>query len=121
MKIVEKKWTTQLFQAIDNQDTEGFVSFLDTNVVFRFGNADPVNGKAATGEVVGGFFGSIKGIKHELVNLWEIDDAVICHGMVTYTRHDSSKLSVPFANIFGMKGKLIKEYQIFVDVSELYK
>jgi len=41
--------------------------------------------------------------------------------MVTYTRHDSSTLTVPFANILRFEGDLIDEYLIFLDVSELYK
>ena len=44
---------------------------------------------------------------------------MICHGTVTYTRHDSSQLKVPFTNILKMDDKLIKEYLIYVDVSQL--
>jgi hypothetical protein len=50
-----------------------------------------------------------------------MDDALVCHGTVTYTRHDSSTLTVPFANIFKVHGELIDEYLIFIDVSQLYE
>jgi hypothetical protein len=72
------------------------------------------------GEVVGGFFGSVKGIHHELSASWEEEDMIICHGTVTYTRHDSTMLSVPFANILVVDGDLINKYLVFVDVSELF-
>ena len=110
----------RLFQGIDNRDTEAFLAFLSEDVLFRFGNADPVTGKAAVGEAVGGFFGSVNGIRHELSASWEEDGVIICHGTVTYTRHDSTTLSVPFANILGIENKLINKYLIFVDISELY-
>jgi hypothetical protein len=110
----------RLFQSIDCQDTEAFLAFLSDDVLFRFGNADPVSGKAAVGEVVGGFFGSVKGIHHELSASWEEEDVIICHGTVTYTRHDSTMLSVPFANILVVDGDLINKYLVFVDVSELF-
>lgn len=113
-------WATRLFRSIDDQDTEAFLSFLADDVLFRFGNADSVNGKTAVGEVVGAFFDSVKGMHHDLVGIWNEEDAVICHGTVTYTRHDSTTLSVPFANILGVSDNLIKEYLIFVDVSGLY-
>ncbi len=116
----KESWTMQLFQSIDNQDTDAFLTFLAGDVLFCFGNADPVNGKAAVGEVVSGFFKSIKGIHHDLVKIWDEEDAVICHGTVTYTRHDSTTLSVPFANILALGDDVIKEYRIFVDTSELY-
>lgn len=111
---------TRLFQSIDNRDTETFLAFLSDDVLFRFGNADPVSGKAAVGEAVGGFFGSVKDIRHELVASWEEDGVIICHGTVTYTRHDSTTLSVPFANILGIDDGLINKYLIFADISELY-
>jgi ketosteroid isomerase-like protein len=113
-------WTARLFQSIDKQDTEAFLGFLAGDVRFRFGNADPVNGRAPVGEAVSGFLGSIKALRHDLVGAWDNGDAVTCHGTVTYTRHDSTTLTVPFANVFGVRDGLIEEYLIFVDTSDLY-
>ena len=115
-----KNITRQLFQSIDNQDTETFLSFLSDDVKFRFGNADTVVGKAAVREAVSGFFSSVKAINHNLAETWDENGAVICHGTVTYTRHDSTTLSVPFANILAMENTLIKDYMIFADISDLY-
>jgi ketosteroid isomerase-like protein len=83
-------WVTRLFQSIDNKDTDAFTAFLADDVLFRFGNADPVKGKAATGEAVSTFFDSIKGLRHVVEKFWDEGDAVICHGRVTYARHDYS-------------------------------
>jgi len=113
-------WVSRLFQSIDNQDLDTFLSFLSDDVVFRFGNAESVNGRDTVGSAVGGFFDSVKTLTHDVLDTWEIDGAVMCHGSVTYTRHDGSTLTVPFANVFKMDGELIREYLIFVDVSELY-
>jgi len=38
---------------------------------------------------------------------------VVCHGIVTYTRHDSSALTVPFANILTVEDGLFSKYLIF--------
>jgi len=113
-------WIKRLFESIDSQDAETFAAFLSDDVRFRFGNADLVKEKAAVREVVAGFFASINGLHHEIQDVWEQRDAVVCHGVVTYTRHDSSTLTVPFANVFKMNGDLIREYLIFADVSQLY-
>ena len=114
-------WVTRLFNSIDNKDTEAFLGFLSADVVFRFGNGNPVSGRATVAEVVSGFFDSIREIHHDLVSIWDKEEAVICHGTVTYTRHDSTTLSVPFANVLGVGDGLIEEYLIFADVSELYE
>jgi len=115
-----KNWATKLFQSIDDQDAEAFLDFLSDDVEFRFGNAEPVNGKAAVSTVIKHFFNSIKSVRHVLSRVWNEEGFVICHGTVTYTRHDATTLSVPFANILGLRDSLISEYLIFVDVSALY-
>ncbi len=112
---------TRLFQSIDNREVDAFLAFLSADVLFRFGNAQPVKGKEGVRTAVNGFFGSIKALRHEVLDAWQQEDAVICHGIVTYTRHDSSTLRVPFANIFKIDAGLIKEYLIYVDISDLYR
>lgn len=120
MAMERDNWATRLFQSIDSRDTEAFIEFLAGDVLFRFGNADPVKGKDAVKEVVIGFFRSVKGMHHDLAKIWAEEGVLICHGTVTYIRHDSTTLSVPFANILDIENNLIKRYLIFVDVSELY-
>ena len=114
------KWARQLFQSIDQQDVEAFLAFLTDDVLFRFGNTDPASGKASVGEAVSGFFGSINGLSHDLAEVWDEEDAVICQGSVTYTRHDKTTLTVPFVNILKLDADLIKEYLIYIDISGLY-
>jgi ketosteroid isomerase-like protein len=109
-----------LFKSIDGKDADAFVAFLSDDVVFRFGNAEPVRGKASVRDAVRGFFGSIKTIHHVVHASWDTGSAVVCHGIVTYTRHDSSALTVPFANVLTVENGLFSEYLIFADVSELY-
>jgi ketosteroid isomerase-like protein len=109
-----------LFQSIDRQDVDAFLALLCEDAIFRFGNAEPVKGKSAVRDVVHGFFSSIETLHHDVREVWDVGNALICHGMVTYTRHDSSTLTVPFANILRVEGDLIDEYLIFADVSQLY-
>jgi len=112
---------TNLFQAIDNFDTDTFVSFLDENAIFRFGNMPPVNGKDNIQPFIAGFFQSIKAIRHDQIETWEMEGVKLMNGRVTYTRHDGSELTVFFSNTFKMRGDKIGEYLIFVDTSELYR
>ncbi len=113
-------WLGKLFETIDNKDARGFLTFLTDDATFTFGNGDPVHGKEAIKDVLVGFFGSIEAIRHEILDVWTHPDAVISRGTVTYTRHDSSTLTVPFANIFKMDNGLVREYLIYVDTSQLY-
>ena len=109
-----------LFEAVDAKDTERFLSFLTDQSSFRFGSAPPAQGKEAIRAAVGGFFSTITGCDHVLTRVVAEGDVIICEGEVTYTRHDESQISLPFANIFELEGELISAYKIYADAGPLY-
>jgi len=109
-----------LFKIIDGMDAAAFATFLTDDLIFRFGNMPVVEGKDNVVEAVTGFYASIRSLSHEVDNIWITDDVAVCNGSVTYTRHDSGTLSVPFANIFHFREDLIKDYRIYADISQLY-
>ncbi len=109
-----------LFQAIDARDTARFLAFLAPDAVFRFGNAEPLSGHAAIGPAVEGFFRTIGALEHRLLARWADGDSLVCQGEVTYTRHDGSRITLPFANIFRLHDGLIREYLIYADLAPLY-
>lgn len=118
MDIKEK--IHELFRTIDEMDSDKFITFLTDDAQFRFGNAPAVQGKSAARDAVAGFFGTIRSIRHNNVNLWVNQDSVLYEGEVTYTRHDGSTLTIPFFNKFGMVGDKIKDYFIYIDITPLY-
>lgn len=115
------QWLQDLFNTVDNKDTERFTGFLSDQIQFRFGNMPMTTGKTAVAEQVAYFFDSIKALEHRIIDFWIKDSDVMCHGTVTYTRHDDSTLTVPFANAFKINLLSIEEYLIFADLSELYQ
>jgi ketosteroid isomerase-like protein len=116
----DANWMKRLFAAIDGKDADAFVGFLTEDALFAFGNLPPVPGKAAIREMLVGFFGSIRALRHEVTDAWTLPDVFVAIGQVTYTRHDGSALSVPFADVLRMKKGLVREYLIYVDASRLY-
>lgn len=113
-------WLQKAFQTIDQMDVEGFVGFLTDDAMFRYGSADPVRGKDNIRSAVAGFFGSIKGLRHQLFDVWEINDAVICQGEVTYTRKDDKQVTLPFVDLFRMDDGRVREYLIYIDPGPLF-
>jgi len=115
-----KAMISELFLAIDRMDVRSFVSFLSEHIQFQFANAEPIKGRLAVGEMVKGFFTSIQGLSHEIENILCDGSFLVTQGRVTYTRHDSTQLTVPFVNVFKVMNNLIEDYSIYVDVSGLY-
>lgn len=110
-----------LFQSIDDFDAKKFVSYLDEDANFKFGNMPVVSGKQNIHDFVDGFFKSIQGIRHSNLEVWSVDGVRFANGTVTYTRHDGSELTVDYSNTFKLKDNKIKDYLIFVDNHELYQ
>ncbi len=114
-----------LFATIDAGDANGFVGYLSEDAVLRFGSAPPVHGADAIRDAIGSFFESIKTLSHEIDYTTEADGRVVCEGRVTYTRHDDSRITLPFVDVLVRAsstgaGLIIADYRIYMDVAPLY-
>lgn len=113
-------WWARLFAAIDAQDAKGFLRFLTPDAQFRFGNVPTIAGHEAIDAAVSGFFAAIAACEHQLLRTWNGTRSAACEGTVTYTRHDRSTVTVPFANTFELRGERIAAYRIYIDNSPLF-
>ena len=110
-----------LFASIDSQDAERFVTFLTPDASFRFGSAPAAHGTKAIRAAVGGFFETIRGLRHEVLRSMAGDAVLVCEGNVTYTRIDGSEIALPFVDVFEMSDDgLIADYKIYMDIAPLY-
>jgi len=109
-----------LFASIDAMDTERFLGLIDADAIFRFGSATPVRGHAAIRAAVESFFASFARLRHVIKRQVADGNAVVCEGEVTYTRHDGSMITLPFANVFEVENGLISLYRIYIDIAPLY-
>jgi len=116
------KWVPELFATIDTMNAENFAEYITEDGEFRWGNFPGIFGRKEIIEFVTNFFASIKGISHEVQGYFgDENDEVVAYGVVTYTRHNDTKLAVPFANIFKMEGGKVKHYWVHIDSSKLYE
>jgi hypothetical protein len=108
------------FADIDAFDPDKFVAHLTPDASFRFANAEPVIGREAIKEAVAGFFSSIDGLTHQIKNVWEVGDTVITQIDVEYRRKDGKIVLLPNADILIYEGDLVKDWQIYIDVTPVY-
>lgn len=109
-----------IFADIDSFDPDKFVANLTEDVTFRFGNAEPVVGRSAVREAVAGFFGTIDGLTHHILNTWDAGDVTIAQINVEYVRKDGKHVTVPNADILVFDGDLVRDWQIYIDVAPVY-
>ena len=84
-----------LFADIDSMDPDAFAKHLAVDVSFKFGNSDPVIGRDSVRDTWAGFCEGIDGVSHEVIEQWNEAAATIVESTVTYTRKDSSTVSLP--------------------------
>jgi ketosteroid isomerase-like protein len=108
------------FADIDAMDVDGFVGRLSEDVVFQFGNAEPVVGRSAVKEFVGQFFSTIQGLNHHIKNLWDVEDTTIVQIDVEYLRIDGHSVTVPNSDILTYDGDLVRDWRIYVDIAPLH-
>lgn len=113
----------ELFASIDAKDIDSFLTCLSDDAVFRFANAEPHIGKSDIGGAVEGFLASIAASTHTVRRVWEDPESIACHGDVTYTRHDGSAITLPFANVMYLNddGNKIREYLVHIDTTLLHQ
>jgi ketosteroid isomerase-like protein len=109
-----------LFAALDRGDIEAMTAFLAEDVVAQFGNQPPTHGAQAFKDMHAVLGKAISAIRHELHDIWTAaeDEAVRVAAMtVHYTRRDDNVVSVPCCNVFRLRGGLITEYRVYVDIT----
>jgi SnoaL-like domain len=114
-------FSTRLFGASDAFELDRYVGFLAPDVRFQFGNAAPILGRDNVREAVGSFFGTIAGIKHDILVEWFPEENVSVQKLsVTYTRHDGNTVVLPAVNVLRIEDDLVTDYQIYVDLTPVY-
>lgn len=110
----------QLFADIDSMEPERFVAHLAEDVTMRFGNAEPLRGRDAVRDAWAAFCKELRGIRHEVVERWKVDEATIVEATATYTRSDDSKVTVPVVTIYREREGQINDYRIYIDLAPLF-
>ena len=109
-----------LFRAIDTKDAEAFVGHLSEDAVFSYGSQPAVKGRAAIRDYVAAFFDMFTGLEHSIAEVHRVaPDRAIVEGHVTYRRNDKPHVTLPFANVFGIRDGKIRDYRVYIDPSPL--
>jgi hypothetical protein len=109
-----------VYEAVDSMDETNLAKFLTDECTFTFGNTKPVVGRAAVAEASKAFLSLIAGIKHEINDVWGVDDTIITRLTVIYTRNDKKTMSFPGVTIWHVEGKQISDYRIYIDNTSLF-
>ena len=110
----------EIFADIDSMNPDQFVAHLTEDVVFRFGNGDPVVGRPAVREAVAGFYSTIGAMQHHLLKSYDVQDTTITQIDVEYERLDGKSVVTPNVDVLVFDGDKVKNWQIYIDLAPVF-
>lgn len=111
----------RVFGAVDSMDVKALRPFLTPDCRFRFANMPEVRGIDESEDAFLKFYAFLSSISHQIHDVWATADGhVISRVTVTYCRRDGFTITCPAVSIWKLQGKLIQEYEVYVDNSPLF-
>jgi ketosteroid isomerase-like protein len=94
------EFTSRVFEVVDAGDAAGFAEFFTDQGRMVFAHNEPLVGPEGIAKGVGAFFGTIKGLSHEILNEWVVGADTVVELKVTYDRLDGRSVSIPAVSIW---------------------
>jgi hypothetical protein len=107
-----------LIRAVDDANDDDIAALTAAEVHFRFGNAEPTNTRSELLAAARAFRGSIAGLRHTILDLWEVNGGTVIAIMdVHYERLDGRELNLPCCNVFRVRNGCVDKYLIYMDIN----
>lgn len=111
----------RMFADIDAMRMDEFLSYLDPDATFRFGNAPEIRGHDAVREAIAGFWASIADLTHHMHDVWSVgDDVTVCRMDVEYVRKDGHHVTVPNVDVLSWKDGKIVDFKAYIDLAPVF-
>ena len=119
------QWARRLYDgAVDRKDAAGYAAAFVDDGWLRFGNNEPIVGRANIEAAIAGFFQAMQTLKHSPERTTVAGNLLFLEATVTYLRHDGKSVSVPAMTVYEMaemEGKpLARRCNIYVDLAPLF-
>ncbi len=132
MQTAQEKWTPaaaaawarELYTLVDRKDAAAFAAAFTEQGWLRFGNNEPLVGRAAIETAITGFFTVMETLSHEFIRITMHEKLLFLEASVTYKRHDGGIVNVPAMTVFQMSGRegrpVADRCNIYVDLAPLF-
>jgi ketosteroid isomerase-like protein len=112
-------WVAAHYRDVDALDADKVAAWFTDDATVVFANHPPAVGPSAIRAALGGFMSSIRGMKHEFRNVWEVGSTAMFEASVTYTSKDGTVVVIPAATVLERRGDKLTSCRIYVDHAPL--
>ena len=115
-------WLKDYYRDVDALALDAFMEHHAEDCVVQFANNPPAKGKAEIRQNMEGFWAMIKGMRHEPVNVWFVDDGAtaVLEAIVHYTTHEDEEVSMPVTSLLHRTNDKVDSLRAYVDLSPLF-
>jgi hypothetical protein len=133
MQTLERSWTLDAATAwardlyeggVDKRDAGRFAAAFTDDGWLRFGNNEPLVGRANIEEAIAGFFTAMQSLRHAPERTTLAGNLLFLEATVTYLRHDGKEVSVHAMTVYEMAEMRdtprARRCNIYVDLAPLF-
>jgi len=110
----------RLMAAVELNASDEYVSHFTDDAVYKVGNAEAVVGPESIRRLAASVIHLIEKVSHDVRNIWELGDTLICEMELRYLRKDGKTVTVPNLTIVRFEGDRVRSYQAFLDASSVF-
>jgi ketosteroid isomerase-like protein len=110
----------EMFMAAESNNVDEYVSFFTEDALFKVGNLPSVFGPQGIRDFESPVRQVIRTVSHEVKEMWEQEDVVICEMEITYTRRDGKVLILPCVDVIQMERDKVWKMQAYLDPSPVF-
>jgi ketosteroid isomerase-like protein len=115
-----KPWFSDFYASVDAMRLDEFAAALTPDVEVVVGNNPAMKGRQAARDGIGHFFSTIRGLKHNFVNVVEDRGLTIIEVKVDYQTMDGRQVTIPAVTVLERSGELVRSLRIYFDIAPLY-
>jgi hypothetical protein len=109
---------------VDHRDAAGYAAAFVEDGWLRFGNNEPIVGRANIEAGIASFFQAMQALKHRPERTTVAGNLLFLEATVTYLRHDGKEVSVPAMSVYEMADMAgtprARRCSIYVDLGPLF-
>ncbi|MFD3590929.1 nuclear transport factor 2 family protein [Streptomyces sp. NPDC058683] len=118
---MQTELASRVFTLVDATDAAGFSRLFAAQGRMRFGNNEPMTGPGEIEAGVGGFFSTIKGLRHKVVREWHIGADSVIEETVDYYRLTGDTVTIPAVTMWHVdETGLIDDFRVYFDLAPLF-
>jgi ketosteroid isomerase-like protein len=116
-----RELTQRVFREVDARDPAAFSELFAHDGRLVFANGEPLIGRETIRVGVAGFYATVKGLHHQILNEWNVEHDTVVEALVTYDRLGGDSVTIPVVSIWHARDDgLIDDYRVYFDVAPVY-